>query len=94
MPLSLHTTVTAPEVAAFIGLLVTLMFLIAASLGGFIEIRKTKIAARQDEDLRQLIRRYEHLAENSLDAQQRVAADVAELRTRSASIEQLLRSVE
>jgi hypothetical protein len=44
--------------------------------------------------MRQLVRRYEQLAENSLDAQQRVAADVAELRSRAASIEQILRTVE
>jgi hypothetical protein len=40
------------------------------------------------------LRRYEHLAENTLDAQQRVAADVSELRSRTASIEQILRTVE
>jgi hypothetical protein len=34
------------------------------------------------------------LAENPLDTQQRVAADVAELRSRTASIEQILRTVE
>ena len=44
--------------------------------------------------MRQLVRRYEHLAENSLDTQQRVATDVAELRSRTASIEQILRTVE
>ena len=58
------------------------------------ELRKTKIVAGQEDDLRQLVRRYEHLAENALDAQQRVAADVSELRSRTASIEQILRTVE
>jgi hypothetical protein len=40
------------------------------------------------------LRRYEQLAENTLDAQQRVAADVSEPRSRTASIEQILRTVE
>ena len=57
-------------------------------------MRKTKIAERQDDDLRQLVNRYEKLAETTLDAQQRVAADVSELRSRAASIEQILRTVE
>jgi hypothetical protein len=63
-------------------------------MAAFVELRKTKLVAGQQEDLRQLVRRYEHLAENSLDAQQRVAADVSELRSRTASIEQILRTVE
>jgi ABC-type phosphate transport system auxiliary subunit len=59
-----------------------------------LEFRKTRIVARQEEDLRQLVRRYEQLAENTLDAQQRVAADVAELRSRASSIEKILRTVD
>ena len=50
--------------------------------------------AGQEDALRQLVGRYEQLAENTLDAQQRVAADVSELRSRAASIEQILRTVE
>jgi hypothetical protein len=49
----------------------------------FLELRKTKIMARQEEALRQLVSRYEQLAEKTLDAQQRVAADVSELRSRT-----------
>jgi len=60
----------------------------------WLEFRKTKIAVQQDENLRQLVRRFEQLAENTLDAQQRVAADVSELRSRTTSIEQILRTVE
>jgi hypothetical protein len=37
---------------------------------------------------------YEKLAETTLGAQQRVAAEVSELRSRAASIEQILRTVE
>jgi hypothetical protein len=73
-------------------------FLILLLLGGtaatVLEFRKTRIATQQDEDLRQLVRRYEQLAETTLDAQQRVAADVSELRSRTTSIEQILRTVE
>jgi hypothetical protein len=68
--------------------------LIGGAMAAFVELRKTKIVAGQEDDLRQLVRRYEHFAENALDAQQRVAADVSELRSRTASIEQILRTVE
>ena len=83
-----------PDAAAFIVLLTAILFLIGIATTAFVQLRKTKITASQEDDLRQLIRRYEHLAENTLDAQQRVAADVSELRSRTASIEQLLRTVE
>jgi hypothetical protein len=63
-------------------------------MAAFVELRKTKLVAGQEDDLRQLVRRYEHFAENALDAQQRVAADVSELRSRTTSIEQILRTVE
>lgn len=89
-----ESDVSAPEVAAFVGLLVFVMFLVGAACATFLELRKTKIDAKQDEDMRQLVSRYERLAENTLDAQQRTAADVAELRTRTAAVEQILRSVE
>ena len=83
-----------PDAAAFIVLLTASLFLIGIATTAFVQLRKTKITASQEDDLRQLIRRYEHLAENTLDAQQRVAADVSELRSRTASIEQMLRTVE
>lgn len=89
-----ESDVSAPEVAAFVGLLVFVMFLVGAACATFLELRKTKVDAKQDEDMRQLVSRYERLAENTLDAQQRTAADVAELRTRTAAVEQILRSVE
>jgi hypothetical protein len=57
-------------------------------------IRKAQIKAGQENDLRQLVSRYEQLAATTMDAQQRVAADVSELRSRTASIEQILRTVE
>jgi hypothetical protein len=86
--------VTGPEVAAFIGILVAAVVLIGGAMATYIEFRKAKIRADQDDALRQLVGRYEQLAENTLDAQQRVALDVSELRSRTASIEQILRTVE
>ena len=83
-----------PEAAAFFGLVLALVAVVAVATISFVELRKTKIAAGQEDALRQLVRRYEHLAENALDAQQRVAADVSELRSRTNSIEQILRTVE
>jgi hypothetical protein len=75
-----------------IGLLAIVFFM--AILAAFVESRKTRVVAKQEGDLRQLVGRYEKLAENSLDAQQRVAADMSELRTRAAAIEHILRTVE
>jgi hypothetical protein len=85
---------TWPDAAALLGLLLTVTVLIGGAMAAFVELRKTKIVAGHEDELRQLVRRYEHFAENTLDAQQRVAADVAELRSRTTSIEQILRTVE
>jgi hypothetical protein len=87
-------TFTWPDAAAFLGVLLAATVLIGGAMAAFVELRKSKIVAGQEDDLRRLVRRYEHFAENSLDAQQRVAADVSELRSRTASIEQILRTVE
>ena len=83
-----------PDAVAVVGILLAITVLIGGAMAAFVELRKTKIVAGHQDDLRQLVRRYEHLAENALDTQQRVAADVAELRSRTASIEQILRTVE
>jgi len=87
-------TFTWPDAAAFLGILLAVTVLIGGAIAAFVELRKTKIVAGQEDDLRQLVRRYEHFAENALDTQQRMAADVSELRSRTASIEQILRTVE
>jgi hypothetical protein len=83
-----------PETIAFLGLIVFVMFLLGSAAATWLEYRKTKFTAAQEEAIRQLVSRYEQLAEKSLDAQQRMAADLAELRSRTASIEQILRTVE
>jgi hypothetical protein len=83
-----------PDAVAVLGILLAITVLIGGAMAAFVELRKTKIVAGHQDDLRQLVRRYEHFAENALDTQQRVTADVAELRSRTASIEQILRTVE
>jgi hypothetical protein len=86
--------ITWPEITAFLGLLLAVLFLIGFSMASWLEYRKLKVSGQQQEDLRQLVSRYEKLAENSMDAQQRIATDVADLRTRTAAIESILRTVE
>jgi hypothetical protein len=94
MYLSADSSVSWPESFAFLGLLVFTMFVLGAGAATWLEVRKTRIVAGQEDALRQLVSRYEQLAEKTLDAEQRVAADVSELRTRTTSIEQILRTVE
>ncbi|MEV5888185.1 hypothetical protein [Nonomuraea fuscirosea] len=83
-----------PEVIFFLGVLILLTFLISVVIVGLFESRKSRLRADQADDLRRLVQRFEQLAENTMDAQQRVAADLAELRARTATIEQILRTVE
>jgi hypothetical protein len=82
--------VTWPEVFAFFVLVIAFLALVAAGL----DIWKTKRKLGQEDSLRELVNRYEQLASATMDAQQRTAADVSELRSRAASIEQILRTVE
>ena len=83
-----------PEAIVLTAVVLVVGFLIILVVGSLFEGRKMKLAATQADDLRQLVHRFEQLAENTLDAQQRVATDLAELRSRTASIEQILRTVE
>jgi hypothetical protein len=85
---------TWPQVILILGLALVGFMILIGIVSSFIEFRKTKVDATQADELRQLVQRYEQLAEKTLDAQQRTAADVAELRARVASIEQILRTVE
>lgn len=85
---------TWPEAMIILGVMVVVIILIGGAFSVFLDLRKAKLVAQQEDGLRQLVRRYEQLAENSLDAQQRVAADVSELRSRTTAIEQILRTVE
>ncbi len=94
MYLSADTSVTWPESIAFLGLIVFAMFLLGAGAATWLEVRKTRMVAGQEEAMRQLVSRYEQLAEKTLDAEQRMAADVSELRSRTTATEQILRTVE
>jgi cell division protein FtsB len=87
-------TFSAPDAVAFSGIMLVVVVLVGGAMAAFVSLRKAQIAAGQEDELRQLVRRYEQLAENILDAQQRVAADMSELRSRTASVEQILRTVE
>lgn len=86
--------IKGPEVAIAIAFFAMIVLLLGGSAATWLEFRKLKIDAAQVDAVRQLVSRYEQLAEKTLDAQQRTAADVSELRTRVAAIEQLLRTVE
>lgn len=85
---------TWPAVTLTLGLLALGVMVLIVLVGSSQELRKRRIMADQEDSLRQLVRRYEQLAENTMDAQQRVASDVAELRARAVAIEQILRTVE
>jgi hypothetical protein len=87
-------SVTWPESIGFIGILIFVMFVLGLAASTWLEHRKTMLVAAQEGGLRQLVSRYEQLAEKTLDAQQRAAADVSELRSRTTAIEQILRTVE
>jgi hypothetical protein len=94
MSLSAIETTTWPSAILTLGLAFLAVGVVGFLLATFVEFRKLKVQAGQEEALRQLVRRYEQLGENTLDAQQRVAADISEVRSRMASIEQILRTVE
>ncbi len=87
-------TIKGPEVAIAIALLLAILILIGGAASFYLEIRKSKILASQEDALRQLVKRYEQLAEGTLDAQKRLVADVSEIQTRTSAMEQILRSVE
>ncbi len=91
---AVDTGTTWPEAILILGIVLAVLLLIGGTAATVLESRKMKVASQQDADLRQLVGRYEQLAEKTLDAQQRTAADVSELRSRTASIEQILRTVD
>ncbi|MFD2093978.1 hypothetical protein [Blastococcus deserti] len=94
MTVAAESGTTWPDTILILGIIVAALVFVLGLGATFLESRKLKVAAQQDADLRQLISRYEQLAEKTLDAQQRAAADVSELRSRTSSIEQILRTVD
>ena len=93
-PLAVDSLTGWPDTIAFLGLVVMITLLAVAGMAAFVEVRKAKLRSGQEESLRQLVQRYERLAETTLDAQQRAAADLAELRSRTTSIEKILSTVQ
>ena len=91
---TLALTLAWPEAVLIIFLVFMAVVVYGSAKDRRFKIRKAEITAGREEEMRQLISRYEQLAETTLDAQQRVAADVSELRSRTTSIEQILRTVE
>jgi len=85
---------TWPDVILTLGLLLFAFLLLAGATAFIADRRKAGIDIARELEMRQLVSRYEQLAEKTMDAQQRTASDIAELRSRTASIEQILRSVE
>jgi len=85
---------TWPQVILILGLALVGFMILIGVISTVVEFRKVKVGADQVDEVRKLVQRYEQLAEKTLDAQQRTAADVAELRARTASIEQILRTVD
>jgi hypothetical protein len=83
-----------PEAAAYISTVAAGLMITIAVIGSIADLRKAVLARRRADDLRQLVDRYEKLAETTLDAQRRTAADVAELQVRTVAIEKILRSVD
>lgn len=88
------TNIDWPEVILILGLLFLALMLLGGIGASFVELRRLKIDGARRDEYRQLVDRYEQLAEASLDTQKRTAADVAEFRARVAAIEQILRTVE
>jgi len=86
--------VTWPNATIILGAMIVVIILIGGAFSTYLDLRKAKLVSGQEDSLRQLVARYEQLAEKSLDTQQRIAADLAELRTRTTAIEQILRTVE
>jgi hypothetical protein len=54
------------DAAALTVLLTAVLVLIAIAVAAFVQLRQAKLVAAHDEDLRQQVRRYEHLAEGQL----------------------------
>jgi flagellar basal body-associated protein FliL len=94
MDVAVDSGTTWPEAILILGIILALLLLLGGAAATFLEFGKVKRQAQKEEDLRQLVNRFEKLAETTLDAQQRTAADVSELRSRTASIEQILRTVD
>jgi hypothetical protein len=93
-PMTAMQTFTWPDAVGVTALTLSAVAIVGFAVAGFVQLRTARLRAGQEDDLRQLVRRYEHLAESTLDAQQRAVSDLADVRSRTTSIEQILRTVE
>jgi NADPH:quinone reductase-like Zn-dependent oxidoreductase len=75
-----EATTTWPQAVIFLGVLLTAMFLIGIAIATFLEFRKTKLVAEQEATLRQLVHRYEKLAETTLFVGQKLRSLVSKER--------------
>ena len=73
---------------------VAVVALVGFAVAGFVQLRTAKIKAGQEDDLRQLVRRYENWPRPPSTPSSARPPTSAEMRARSASIEQILRTVE
>jgi len=87
-------TLTWPAATVVLVVIIVAFFAYAGFTDRRFKLQKAQITAEREEQLRQLVARYEQLAATTLDAQQRVAADVSELRSRATSIEKILSTVD
>ena len=55
---------TWADAAGFAALALAVVAVVGFAVAGFVQLRTAKIKAGQEDDLRQLVRRYEHLAEH------------------------------
>jgi hypothetical protein len=51
--------VTWPEAIVVLGIIALIIFLIGGGMATYLDMRKMKVTAQQEDDLRQLVRRYE-----------------------------------
>lgn len=87
-------TISWPVASVIIFAIFMAVVLYGGATDRHFKLQKAQITADREQEPRQLVTRCEQLTETTLDAQQRVAADVSELRSRTTSIEQILRTVE
>ncbi|MDQ1288078.1 MAG: hypothetical protein QG622_1643 [Actinomycetota bacterium] len=87
-------TISWQETTLILGFLVVVLLCVVTLALSWLLFRRTKLEAGQASELRQLLDRFEQLAEDSLDLQKRTTADLTELKTRTDAIERILRTVE
>ncbi|MCR6689069.1 hypothetical protein [Cellulomonas sp.] len=83
-----------PTVILLLGVLVVALMAGIAVVATRNESRKLDLDEARAEEVKRLLARYDELSAATIEAQKRAAADLADLQTRLAGIERILRSVE